>query len=232
LRRHTLARNSNFSHVSPPPPQPNTEKPMPVADLRPLVLPDKFPDTWLDQIKKGLKPTWWGAILGSSVLATLISSGLSYLIAVKNIEENRRLEQAKSQRELRVEVVRSRSVAYTKLAQGLDGLAAKLEGVIDLVRIAQQSPINSRTVKRIQEQLNDAGLAARNVQTAKRDPVLSGTEAVKSVDDCMRDLTLALAAAQQNPLGYLGPIRTGVRRLRQLITQIQDQIPLEIDGIK
>jgi hypothetical protein len=203
----------------------------PPTSLVNLPLPSEMPHTWLDQIKSATKPGWWSGLLGSSLLATAISCGFSYFVSVKTIQANRKLEQEKSQRELRVEGIRSRSASYTNLARALDGLAAKLEVVVDLARIAQRSPMNATTVNRVREQLAEVGLAARSVRIAERDPILNGTDVSKAAEDCMSKLSPAIAAAQKEPFGHLEPLEDSLKTLQQLIAQIEDQILKDINGV-
>jgi hypothetical protein len=216
-------------------PQPRIQLPPPVQDgVLPQVagaLPDKMPDGWLDQIKSVLKPSWWAVIVSSSLLATAISSGVSFYIAIKNNEANKQLEQLKSGLELQKETVRSRMMAYTRLGQNLDVLAMKLEGFEDFMRIAQRSSISANTGERIQEQLRGAGLAVRDVITARHEPLLSESELAKAVDESMKDVSPTLADARLNPVGALPHIRPAIEKIRELIPRIYEQSLKEIETI-
>lgn len=195
------------------------------------VLPDKIPDGWLEQIKSALKPSWWAVILGSSLVGTVIGSGVSLYTAMKTNEANRQLEQLKSGLELQKEAVRSRAAAYTKLAQSVNVLAMKLEGFEDLVQIAQRSSMTASSTVRIQEQLQAAGLAAREVIIARYDPVLSGSDLAREVDESMKELSPTLAAAKEDPVGSLPRIKSAIEQIRPLIPRIQGQTLKEIEGI-
>jgi hypothetical protein len=194
-------------------------------------LPDKMPDGWLDQIKSALKPSWWAVIVSSSLLATAISSGISFYIAIKNNEANRQLEQLKSGLELQKEAVRFRMTAYTRLGQNLNVLAMKLEGFEDFMEIAKRSSMGAKTGERIQEQLKGAGLAARDVITARHEPLLSESELAKAVDESIKGVSPALAEAKLNPVGALPHIRSAIQKIRELIPRIDEQSLKEIESI-
>jgi hypothetical protein len=194
-------------------------------------LPAEMPDAWIDQIKRIVKPNWWTVILASSVLAAGISSALSYVIAVRNIEANKQLEISKSRLELQRDLVRSRVTAYQGLSDNLNVLVIKLEGFCDIVSIADRYPPSAETNNRIQEQLKTAGLALRDVIGAKSKSPLDGSDRVKEVDNCLQKLGPALADARDNPRATLPRIKAAIECLRTSALNIQGQIPKELDTI-
>src|SRR6185312_6213320 len=105
----------------------------------PAILPDKMPDAWVDQLKNvvtGEKPKLWIILLGSSLIASAITSAVSVFTAVMNIKASERVEQMKAQLELQKEIFRTRETAYSNLEKDLGLLDLKLQSLSSLVEIA------------------------------------------------------------------------------------------------
>jgi hypothetical protein len=157
-------------------------------------LPDNMPEQWVEQINALLKPKWWVLMLSSSLLAALLSSVISYGIAVRNIKANRELERTKSRLQFQLENAKVRTAAFARLAQSLNDLQLKLEGYEALVQIAQRSAISPSTANHLREECKPIGIALRNVVAANSEPMLAGSEVSKDVENLRRDLTVTLDA--------------------------------------
>ena len=109
------------------------------------LLPDDIPDKWLERIRavvRAEKPSFWQTVIASSLVATLIGVGFSYLA-------NRDLENVKARLELQKDNVRSRVAAYSKLSQSLVKFADKVEGFANFVQIVNRTKPDNKSVEHI-----------------------------------------------------------------------------------
>jgi hypothetical protein len=119
--------------------QVRNEKRIVMTSEHQALLPDDIPDKWLERIRavvRAEKPSFWQTVIASSLVATLIGVGFSYLA-------NRDLENVKARLELQKDNVRSRVAAYSKLSQSLVKFADKVEGFANFVQIVLSDHLKS-----------------------------------------------------------------------------------------
>lgn len=192
------------------------------------LLPEDIPDKWLERIRavvKAEKPGFWRAVITSSLMATLISVGFSYL-------SNRELENVKARLELKKDNVRSRVVAYNRLSQSLVKFADKVEGFANFVQIMNRTQLDRKSMEHIQRELNSVGQAEQDLDGARIDPVLNGSHAQERVEKCLRGLNPALADARRNPPASIPQLQSAAAEMRNIANKIQDDISTEISTIR
>lgn len=77
-----------------------------------------------------------------------------------------------------------------------------------------------------------ASLAEAAVRTAQSDYSVKGSAAAAIVEDCLKELTPALDAAQRNPEASVPQIESSMKELEKAISKVQEQISQEIGSIK
>ncbi|MBZ5615904.1 MAG: hypothetical protein LAO23_18005 [Acidobacteriia bacterium] len=200
-----------------------------------LLVPEKIPPGWLDQIRevvKSEKPQLWLVLLTSSVLAAFIGAASSYWAVRSTTAANKELETIKTRLELEKETLRSRVAAYNKLSQNLNTFAERLEGFANFVQISGRDRPTPKRTAHIQQELRAVGISEHDMNDARNDPVLNGTHAQQIVDECLRQLNPALAKARKDPSASLSSIRSAVAQLRNIIPEIQRDVSNEISSIR
>jgi len=208
--------------------QVRNEKRIVMTSEHQALLPDDIPDKWLERIRavvRAEKPSFWQTVIASSLVATLIGVGFSYLA-------NRDLENVKARLELQKDNVRSRVAAYSKLSQSLVKFADKVEGFANFVQIVNRTKPDNKSVEHIQHELSTVGQAEQDLDSARNDPVLNGSHAQQRVQECLSQLNPALADARRDPSASVPRLESAAAEMRNIATAIQGDISAEISGIR
>ena len=124
-------------------------------------LPDQMPESWVSQLKEATRPAFWTIILGSSVIAGIISGCFSvYTVSVTNrVNRDLKILEGKLQVQTRMETLKAEDVraAYGALRKSSQDLKNDLSGLKVMVQIAvsRRDPDDSR---KLHEQLRLLGV--------------------------------------------------------------------------
>lgn len=179
-------------------------------------LPEQMPTSWVDQIKKAIKPSKVGMVLGSSVIAALVSFGANYAMEIRKA----RVELAK------MHAIDARQSLQT-LANHLVTLDLRLDNLATTSELLQRSASKPTLSGYAKKSVDHVSEQMTLVYASAKDPRI-GSGIAGHVTEVLDTLAPRLAQAQSDlkAFGTLADLYKG--DLQPRIQGIQGEIEIAI----
>ena len=157
-------------------------------------LPERMPEGWVQEIKTATKNNLFVTMLGSSVIAAIISGSVAIYTTNRTAESNRTLEVIKQTIQTEVEQAKRTREAYLTLEYDLRDLEQGLQALLSLFTIIGPN-VDKESENTLQKQIRQIGTTLIKVLAAAKAPWIEDSEVREQVQKISQRIPIILSSA-------------------------------------